>query len=399
MARHEITYACGHTGDVNLIGKHSYREWRLARLRAGECLECYKSRTHQVAVQVSAELELPPLSGSEKQVVWAETLRIRKIADIEKEAVSLSDENPFDEDEKNDEYHRQVLLAVDHILEQKTARWWIDNRDESAVSLIRRSWRMLMAAPTEAQKQAEREERAKEVAENERRIQAERSARIEATVRPENVVCEQAAELVIQDQIISVRLPEAHDVFKRIVKALGYNYESYWWNRKITPRAGSVEDRAIELGQMLLSRGFPILVLDADLRAKIVSGTFEPEQTRWILKFVAGNYAGWLCIQWGTNEDYYEVARKITGSCYARPNVAVPPVQFQQIEDFAERYSFQIGSSAQEALQQAREDKAKMLVVSKQPIALPQQTVASTNPPVLAVPEQVDVDEELKDHD
>ena len=66
MAQYEITYYCGHSGRVNLIGKMSMREWKISKLESDYCPECKeKKRKEQIerenaAVKEKAkEMELP----------------------------------------------------------------------------------------------------------------------------------------------------------------------------------------------------------------------------------------------------------------------------------------------------------------------------------------------------
>ncbi len=161
--------------------------------------------------------------------------------------------------------------------------------------------------------------------------------------------------------------------------------------------AGSPVERFVELGHTLLSRGFLVRVFDEELRSRIVSGIFEPEHTRWISKLTDGAYVGWFCIRWSKNEDYYAVAKKLPNSKYHAPHVVVPPIQFAQVLDFAERYDFRLSQGAQEAVRVAQEDKEKMLVVTKERVPLQEKTVASDRPPVLEVPETVEIDDDLKE--
>jgi hypothetical protein len=384
MAKYDVTYTCGHTGTVNIIGPHRSRESRVAYLESGECFECYKQHSTEVAREQAQELELPTLVGTEKQVAWAETLRLAKLNEIEAYIERLDKTKPD---------YRQILIAVEHISNEISAKRWIEWRDDSPSYIISKVLKSLLTAPTEEQKRAARE--AQEHADA-----IKRAALVEATIRPTVSVCEQAVEISMSGKTISALLPERREDFRETVHALGYGWKNGCWRRVIGTFAGLPTDRLVELGHVLLSHGFLVRIFDEELRSRIVSGVFEPEQTRWIAKRAAGAYAGWFVVQWARNsEDYYAAARKIHNSKYDAPHVVVPAVEFEQVLDFAQRYNFQLSDGATELARQAQEDREKMLVVTKAPAAKREKMspLADDVPPVLLVPESVAVADELRD--
>lgn len=84
-------YSCGHAGEINVCGPHRDRQWKVDRKFSGLCPECYKKkieeekeRKNREAAEKSAEMELPELTGTEKQVAWATTLRMEFIKKYEK---------------------------------------------------------------------------------------------------------------------------------------------------------------------------------------------------------------------------------------------------------------------------------------------------------------------------
>ena len=384
MAKHDIKYTCGHTGTVNIIGPHRSRQSRIAYLESGECFDCFKQHSSEVAREQARELELPALVGTEKQVAWAETLRLAKLEEIEAVVEHL------DESQRN---YRQILIAVESISSETAAKQWIEWRYDDPSYIISKTLKSLLSTPTEEQKQA--------AIETQKRADAvKRAALIESTIRPSVSVSETVAEITLSGNMISVLLPEKRDDFSQIVHSLGYAWRNGCWQRTIGKFAGMSADRFAELGHTLLSRGFPIRVFDEDLRARIVSGVFEPEQTRWIAKRTAGAYAGWFVIQWGRDEDCYAAARKIKNSKYDRPCVVVPVVQFEQVLDFAKLHDFVLSDSAKELARLAQEDKEKTLVVTKSSVAKREKmSPVGDVPPVLPVPESVAVAEDLRDED
>ena len=104
MAKYDVTYACGHTETVELFGKTSERERKIEWMeRDCLCPSCYKEKQ-----QAEAEtFDLPELTGTPKQISWAETLRNKVFRELNEEAPAE---------------------FVDWLKGQTESRFWIDNR-------------------------------------------------------------------------------------------------------------------------------------------------------------------------------------------------------------------------------------------------------------------------------
>lgn len=382
MAQYTISYTCGHSESVNLYGPHFSRESRVAFLERGECFACYKQHTTQVSSAQAEELELPALIGTDAQVAWAETLRIKKLNEIEETVERY---------EKDDKAYRQILMAVEKISNETSAKQWIEWRFMMPMQIINGALKALLETPTEEQKR-------QALAEQEKAQAIQRAALTEATIKPESPVTKMVAEINLRDKTISVALPEMREDFRALVRSLGYVWSDRCWQRAIDTFAGTPVDRAVELGHTLLSHGFPVRSFDEQLRAKIIAGEFKPEQTRWITTHTRDKYVGWFCVLWGHNEDYYEAARKIKHSKYASPYVVVPPVQFTEVLDFAQLYDFKLSKSAKEAVRLAEEDRENTLVVAKKRVPKREKLPpVGDKSPILAIPELVLVSDELRD--
>lgn len=79
MAKYDVTYSCGHTDTVQLYGKNEERERKLKWMENSLCPECYKKwkceDNKQKAKEILGNIELPNLTGTEKQIAYAESLR------------------------------------------------------------------------------------------------------------------------------------------------------------------------------------------------------------------------------------------------------------------------------------------------------------------------------------
>ena len=85
--KYYVTFSCGHEGEVNLYGKAAERDRRIAWYeKEGICPDCYRKMKEDerkqadeelaaYADKIEAELSLPELEGTEKQVAWARKIR------------------------------------------------------------------------------------------------------------------------------------------------------------------------------------------------------------------------------------------------------------------------------------------------------------------------------------
>lgn len=118
MAKYTITHACGHTEDVNLFGKLADRERKIAYLESIDCRSCWDAAQAAKA----REAGLPELTGSPKQIAWANGIRNRILA----EAAHCIETHP-------DWPNTDKWLT--ELKKETAARWWIDHREAKASTL------------------------------------------------------------------------------------------------------------------------------------------------------------------------------------------------------------------------------------------------------------------------
>jgi hypothetical protein len=117
--KYEVTHSCGHEQTHQLFGKHSERDNKVSWLEGTLCTDCRKEEQAQQRKEASEkasseakEIGLPALTGSDKQIAWAEALRAEIISQLPK----------FENFEKIDEF--QIWL-----FSQTSAKFWIDGRE------------------------------------------------------------------------------------------------------------------------------------------------------------------------------------------------------------------------------------------------------------------------------
>ena len=104
--------------------------------------------------------------------------------------------------------------------------------------------------------------------------------------------------------------------------------------------------------------------MDDTLKEKILKKEYAPEQKRWIRSIIGGQYIGWFCLSWEYgNEQIYNAARAIKGSRWSRPDVVIPPFQYEAVQDLAEEFDFKLSEGTKELIESAKKTKEDALIV------------------------------------
>jgi hypothetical protein len=410
MALEEIEYVCGHTDTIKIkyggARRESYIEWAENNKL---CSVCYKKtlkkrfeKQNIATAKANSEAGLPPLTGSEKAIAWAETIRAEKLKELLSSKINNNEDVALEQAVMND----SIIAMRERIKSIVAASWWIDQRKISfQLSYIVQRLSKGETDPLKIATILDAQYRdGTFIPPASPEIQAfEADAKAEATVRPEKVRTETVAEININEDTISVTFSEKREDFWKLVKrrlSFQWNKLNSRWERKMNNYSGTVQDRAVELGHKLLSNGFCIRIFDQELRERAIAGQYDPECRRWIKAVTEGSHKGWFTIKLEYDDGFYKVAKKLRGSVYDKNtySIKVPPEQFEQVLDFSEMYKFKLSEGAQSIAETARKIKDATLtakVVKKTDIeALP---VPGTRPPQLAVPVSVGVADEFKD--
>lgn len=407
-------------------------KWHAARGHLCEaCKEVERLAAQAVenaeAAIMAAEMGLPSLTGSDKQVTWAETIRTRQLGklstinllipileeaahieatlrgDAQDEAIdklqAQSDQLPASAKEwsiqaaARDAYRQikssaRFAILLELANEETRASWWIDHRDASAERLA-----YLLKEQIDEREQQKSPVDTEEAA-------AAQAAQAEAILLPASAPTSQiVAELRLVGSSIEIRFPEKRESFRDIVKALGFRWNEVCWSRKLSNvTAGNPIDRLAETAHRLVSGGFIVRMHDEEARAKALSGTFEAENTRWVTKSTGSVYTGWACITWPRSDDLYNAARSLPGSRYKSGAVFVPPGAIEAVADFAQRYGFSMSPGASELLDAHRAALAGGAVITDvrdRPASI--QGPDTDIPPRLDAPADLDIDPSLMD--
>lgn len=417
MSRETIHHRCGHTSIQKLFGNSKERARKAIWIgERSDCPDCEKAAfaaANAAAAIENADNGLPELTGSEKQIAWAETIRKGKLESI---AVFITivekwhDTGEVYESTYGDKWgegnprarlmHVELselvreLKTVDRaeafiaIVHEKTdARWWIDGRDMSfawIASNIRTEIDARIRSAVEEKIEA---------------LPSAQDAIAEATICPTGeTVTKAVAEIRHVGAAIEVSFPEKRDDFREVIKAHGYTWKDPFWRLALDVTSGAAGDRLAEIAHRLVAAGFVVRLYDNEAREKAISGDFAPHCPRWVQKCASGKYAGWLLIKWGREDDLYHTARSLPGARYVSPVVAVPAGAVEAVAEFAERYDFRMSPGALEILEQHRAALAVGAVITdikERPQAVSADYCGTPRP--LTTPTDTVIDDDLRD--
>lgn len=137
MAQYTVTHTCGHTSRQQLTGPIKDRTSRLSWLATVPCLACKRAAETATATDRAAANGLPALSGSDKQVAWAERIRAERLAEITAEIDRRVSKAPSADVEAEARAH--VAPVVASIMAHTEAAWWIEQRAMTAIQMLRQA--------------------------------------------------------------------------------------------------------------------------------------------------------------------------------------------------------------------------------------------------------------------
>jgi len=367
MAKYDIKFSCGHVETRQLYGKTRDRENTISWLEGQLCSDCWKAEEARKREEATAqakeaaqEMELPELTGTEKQINWAICLRDNWLAianEILARQINIWTPVINRHPERKGEAEGKIALlqrTINTIItQQTTARYWIDNRERNVENTL-----TLWAEKIQQEDQSEALQAVP--------AEVEAKAKEELTMRPETPTTSLVTDITIKDTAVSAKLPEKDEKFREIVKSMGYKWSEGRWQKAINLKTGAAVDRAAELGVKLLAAGYPVRVYNDEVRSKIQAGDYQLETGRWIVHMTDKNA---FCITWDrSDDDFYPASKRIPGAQWEKGRgMRIPKESFREVQDFADRYKFNLSPGAQTLVQEAEQAFAEAMLLHVNP--------------------------------
>lgn len=120
-----VTFSCGHEETVQLYGSVAERdrkaEWMSRACKCSACKAADREAENAKAVEAASANGRPALTGSEKQVAWATTIREKMVSELMKYRTDVTG--------VDDAKGKFDAAMVKFLAANTKAGWWIDNRD------------------------------------------------------------------------------------------------------------------------------------------------------------------------------------------------------------------------------------------------------------------------------
>ena len=357
MAKATVTCTCCECGKSFTASKilasrdqaNNWEEW--AKSNIIQCDDCRekereeeKAAANAKAAEAAKEFELPELSGSPRQIEWANTIRVAYFKSYSKIVAKYSELLSSERQQCEVEF-KSFLEVAEHLFATKTSgSFWIENRDLTIRLVVHEHEKEFVKYKGKAEVQ--------EVV-------------ADYAVKPEITTADAIAEVKYSNNMLSVSFPSKDNTLIKVCKSakMNWNSKGLVWERKLSEMSGTT-DRIIEIGYKLLKAGIPVAIADEEIRKKAVAGEYKEECLLWVMNGPDDK----LRVSW-SDGDWYEKSKRITGAKWSseKRNMMVPVSSFEEIRDFSECNNFGITTLAKEKMDEYEEklSKAKQVTVSE----------------------------------
>lgn len=128
-----VKCSCGHEIEVEVFGSADERENKIKWYENHVCSDCYKA-------QQTADNGLPALTGTEKQISWAESIRAKRLDEVKalyhqtaernRKVLAAHPERAADAKKAQDDLDKFYAQVMAWMQSKCDACFWIDTRDE-----------------------------------------------------------------------------------------------------------------------------------------------------------------------------------------------------------------------------------------------------------------------------
>ena len=295
-------------------------------------VELYADEIMNIVESFSDNLDkIAPLSGSPKQIEWANRIRAKVTRNLIMYYAFNSKKGMY-----FIEMDEEVIKKAERfILSKNKASFWIEHREKDYLQFKRLIESTLYFE----------EPKEKSVIDE---------AKTEATVYPNDQKTKVVAEIIFDEGIHEVKVKSEKDqIVIDIVKSLHYDWSGKVWYRETAPYKRDVADRIAEVGNKLLLAGVPIIIWNEAIREKAINGVFEKECFRWVTKT-----KDVINITWEFRSDeLYRKAKRLPHAKWENGGMTVPARYYAEIRDFSKVNGFKITPPAEEMLSKAEDDE------------------------------------------
>ena len=356
-------YSCGHKGSVRYYGSVKQNQWKADRHFSGLCPECQAiedaKRLEEIRSEhANGEDALPMLTGTDKQIIWAEGIRKEHLAKISDEFERYVKNNKDTSVEAQNEI-KILDCAIRRISAITSAGWWIDNRF-SIISALRnyvREHHHDLAEEIMGVSPSSKQNNTGNVDNEENRDDRDNP---ECEAAPEEIKTPCVATIKITPDAVLLESPR-DEIIRSVVRDFRMKWNRVNWEYKLSLTTGSGQDRAAELGNKLLNAGVTIKMPDVQTLRMAIEGSYQPRVDRWVMR----NDSQSVFLEYPHDDnELYQRSRKLPGAKWeSGRGMVVPATSVEEIIKFAQVMEFSITDKAQKLLDEALERKQNRATV------------------------------------
>ena len=307
-----------------------------------------KAQHSAAAAAFAAKVGWPKLTGSEKQVQWAETLRKEVFDKVNHGAGHCTYKGERITKDNVKAAGQDVMKYFETVT---SAKLYIDNHERSAQKWLDAIESFIALS----------EQRDTESVEEPIQLQDVEPTPQDIILYPAGQKYSIPVEVKMSDELIQAVVPY-NETFCKLVQDHGYKWlpQTYSWVKKIGITTETAIDTAAELTNKLLAAGFAVKVDNEEVRSKAINADFVPEHQNWVTLLNEGNHKGKLCIFWKEKSDkLYSLARSLPGAKWVpKAGIVVRVEHYKEVQDFAQLYGFKFSPGAIKAIEEQAEKMA-----------------------------------------
>lgn len=337
------TFACGHEGEVSLIGKNKDREWKLKRAFNGVCQECYDKAKQKENDEIQEQAkQYVELIGTIKQVEWANKIRSKYLEQLSSISAELFTKfantalDPIDAEKVLNTDIETIKYNLAHYITK--AETFIDARDKNVLKLLSENIDLLCNS--------------KEVNEDNKKLLEEIKEEKQELYLLETENKTKDGIVIVSENEGTIKLTYQYDRdFIDIVKSYQYYWDRPYWAR----RSSDIENNMAEVTSKLLENGFSVQLENLKAMDLVKNNSYKRENFNRI------SYAnGRFLISWnGFDNRIYLDAKDIPTAKWSstKSKMVVSTRAINELLEFALINKFNFDESAKTKIENLRVEK------------------------------------------
>lgn len=331
MSKYTVTFSCGHTDDVSIYEYNHYSREQLEQMLCPEC----RDNQNKANAESNKKIGFAVLSGSPKQIGWAETIRSEKLKLFND---FFEQHDDLYEGEKLEAYLRFKENAINELMNETSAESIINMRHADAPYVhLKQGGHINLYSAVEGGMKYE-----------------PKSFEI-VLAEPEEIKYEGFCKIAEENKFITVNFYREYE-FTKIM----YKHDFEWderkkvWIRLGTSNSNTLADGICSVGHDLLSHGFRVEYPNSELMEKTLAGDFDPESSRYVTIFTRSFFSVNFKEDDKDKAEILQFLEPIMSSKprsdYRKYKILISTKYFNEVSELGNKFDFYISDDLNEAI-------------------------------------------------